>query len=144
RARQAELGAKRRQLLLCRHRPHLAAEQQLLCSGRGRHPAERLGRRARRGSGHERRSVTMTRWSSPPLCAVTLIGAGLIGLAAARADEPPDEPPAPEAALTRPPRLVRFVDAEPPARLVELGRADVVLIIDVDAAGAVTSVTVAE
>src|SRR5262249_60072065 len=53
---------------------------------------------------------------------------------------PADEP----APLTKPPRLVRFIEAEAPPRLAELGRVDVILTIDIDAAGSVTAVAVAQ
>src|SRR4051812_348506 len=56
---------------------------------------------------------------------------------AAAAPEPP--PP-----LSKPPRLLHFVEATPPASLAEGERADVMLTIDVDAAGKVTDVAVAK
>jgi len=58
----------------------------------------------------------------------------------ARADTPPASPPA----LDKPPRMVHFAPAEPPARLAEVGNTDVILTLDVDATGAVTSATVAQ
>ena len=57
---------------------------------------------------------------------------------------PPDGGAEPAPALTKPPRLLRFVEATPPASLAERGRADVILIIDVDDKGKVTTVEVAQ
>ena len=53
-----------------------------------------------------------------------------------RAEAPPP--------LSKPPRLLRFVEATPPASLARSGRADVVLTIDVDDKGQVTDVAVAQ
>jgi TonB family protein len=50
----------------------------------------------------------------------------------------------PPARLSKPPRLTHFVEATPPASLGERGRADVILTIDVDDKGAVTTVEVAQ
>jgi TonB family protein len=52
--------------------------------------------------------------------------------------------PAPAPALSKPPRLLQFVEATPPASLEEKKRADVVLTIDIDDKGKVTSVDVAQ
>jgi TonB family protein len=68
---------------------------------------------------------------------------GLTATTAARAQPaPPDEPP--PAALSKPPRLLHFVQATPPASLGGLTEAEVVLTIDVDEAGQVTAVAVAQ
>jgi len=69
---------------------------------------------------------------------------GIPGGGAAPEAPPPPAPPPPPAALEKPPRLLRFVEAEPPAELTERGRVDVILTIDVDEAGKVSSVTVAQ
>jgi len=61
------------------------------------------------------------------LQSIAVAAAALVALGRGRADEP--------APLTKPPRLVRFIEAEAPPRLAELGRVDVILTIDIDAAG---------
>lgn len=61
------------------------------------------------------------------------------------ADQPEaDAGAAPAQALSKPPRLLRFVEAVPPASLAERGSVDVILTIDVDDTGKVTSVEVAQ
>jgi TonB family protein len=52
--------------------------------------------------------------------------------------------PARAQTLETPPKLKQFVEAEPPAELTGRGRVDVVLTIDVDETGKVSSVTVAQ
>jgi TonB family protein len=66
----------------------------------------------------------------------------LLALSAPAYAEPPAEP-AP-AALSKAPKLLRFVPAEVPATLSDHHRVTVVLTIDVDERGSVASVTVAE
>ncbi|HEY3352452.1 MAG TPA: TonB family protein [Polyangia bacterium] len=76
--------------------------------------------------------------------AVTLALAGCVLPRAARAQAPATQPqsqPQP-AALTKPPRLLRFVEATPPPALARRHAATVVLAIDVDAAGRVEQVAV--
>jgi len=58
------------------------------------------------------------------------------GGAGAEAQQPPP--------LSKPPRLLRFVEATPPASLAEDQRADVVLTVDIDEQGRVTDVAVAK
>ena len=53
-----------------------------------------------------------------------------------------DDAPAP--ALTKPPRIVHFVEAKPPPALEELTSAEVILVIDIDEKGKVTHVEVAK
>jgi len=76
-------------------------------------------------------------WSTPGSAAGAEpdVDAGTAGPDAGAAPEAP--PP-----LSKPPRLLRFVEATTPASLGEAGRADVVLSIDVDAQGKVTDVAV--
>src|SRR5215475_2567353 len=88
------------------------------------------------------RATVVGEMRSAPFAAVAFLAAFAFSSRAA-ADEPPPSPPSPPA-LEKPPRLTHFVEAEPPARLAELGSADVILAIDVDATGNVTSVTIAQ
>jgi TonB family protein len=67
----------------------------------------------------------------------SLVAVAALGLAAPAAAE---EAPKPQ--LTRAPRLVRFVNAPPPAALAARGQVDVILAIDVDPAGKVQAVAV--
>ena len=65
--------------------------------------------------------------------------------AIARAEEAPPAPaPPPPATLDKMPKLLHFVEAEPPASLAERGRVDVLLTIDVDEAGHIAAVAVAQ
>jgi len=62
-----------------------------------------------------------------------------------RAQEPaPATPAPPPAALTKAPKLLHFVKAEPPPALADRKQADVVLTIDIDEHGQVQSVAVAK
>ncbi|HWE30025.1 MAG TPA: TonB family protein, partial [Polyangia bacterium] len=77
------------------------------------------------------------------LLPATALAQGLPGGGVAPAPEPQAPPPAP-ATLEKPPTLLEFVPATPPAELAGRGRVDVVLTIDVDEAGKVTDVAVAK
>src|SRR6266496_1635271 len=67
---------------------------------------------------------------------------GLAAAAEPGADAGAGAAPEPPPPLSKPPRLLHFVEAAPPASLGEGDRADVVLTIDVDAEGKVTDVAV--
>ncbi len=69
---------------------------------------------------------------------------GLAAAAEPGADAGAGAAPEPPPPLSKPPRLLHFVEAAPPASLGEGDRADVVLTIDVDAEGKVTDVAVAK
>src|SRR5262245_37294704 len=58
-------------------------------------------------------------------------------------EAPPAPSPPPPAKLDTPPKLLRFVEAVPPAELTGRGRVDVILTIDVDETGKVSSAVVA-
>jgi TonB family protein len=66
------------------------------------------------------------------------------GGSAPQAPPPPAPPPPPPARLEKPPKLKKFIEAPAPPELEGRGRVDVVLNIDVDEQGRVSSVTVAE
>jgi TonB family protein len=68
---------------------------------------------------------------------------GLPGGGAAPPAPTPAPPPAPPPTLDKPPKLLRFIAAAPPPSLAERRQVDVILTIDVDAAGRVTNVAVA-
>ena len=57
---------------------------------------------------------------------------------------PPSATPPPSARLDKPPKLLRFVEAEPPAALAERRAVSVILTIDVDESGKVVKVDVAQ
>src|SRR6187455_2887619 len=77
-------------------------------------------------------------WSTPGSAAGAEPDVDAGAGAGADAGAEPQAPPP----LSKPPRLLRFVEAATPASLGEGGRADVVLTIDVDAQGKVTDVAV--
>jgi TonB family protein len=66
---------------------------------------------------------------------VAIVLSSCLAARVAGADEAPQ--------LSKPPRLVRFVEAEAPPALTERGQADVILTLDVDEQGRVQSVAVA-
>ncbi|HEX4457996.1 MAG TPA: TonB family protein, partial [Polyangia bacterium] len=77
------------------------------------------------------------------LCA--LLSSCLLCSSVARADEPlPAPPPPPPATLDKMPKLLHFVEAEPPASLAERRQVDVLLTIDVDDTGKIGAVSVAK
>src|SRR5262249_53164096 len=94
------------------------------------------GKPPRLETSRSRRPVMRNGLALRRLQSIAVAAAALVALGRGRADEP--------APLTKPPRLVRFIEAEAPPRLAELGRVDVILTIDIDAAGSVTAVAVAQ
>ena len=94
----------------------------------------------------ERPVFTAGRGGAPPTVLCLFV---LVALWAPAASVAAAEPPTPEAEaeapppLSKPPRLVQFVEAERPASLAPEERADVLLTIDVDDKGHVSDVAVA-
>jgi len=76
------------------------------------------------------------------LTALLLVILGGPGVSFAQAPATPPAPP--PAKLDKPPKLLRFVEAEPPPSLAERRQVDVVLVIDVDLAGKVAKLEVAQ
>jgi TonB family protein len=85
---------------------------------------------------------------SENIARVAVAALALLVSATAQAQAPSGAPlspsPAANAQLDKPPKLLRFVPATTPAELAENQEVDVILTIDVDAAGSVSSVTVAK
>jgi TonB family protein len=112
-------------------------------NGRARFPTSELSTE-RTVEYREKPVFLARRRGGPPtvLCLVVLVALGAPAVTVSAA-----EPPAPEAEapppLSKPPRLLRFVEAERPASLAPEERADVLLTIDVDDKGRVSDVAVA-